>query len=348
MKKLNEVETVYETRLPLPLVGRGKVRDIYAIGEDRLLIVTTDRLSAFDVVLPDPIPFKGQVLTQISVFWFDFLKSVVPNHLLTARLEEMGLPEEVKRKFGSLLEGRSMLVKRARPLPVECVVRGYLTGSGWKDYLKTGSVCGHKLPQGLRQCGKLTKPLFTPATKAVVGHDENIDFKRAAEVIGGIETFRESSLPLVEKVEKLSLALYERGRDYAGSRGILIADTKFEFGLPLTPPNSSPDLSLGYSGGGGKPACRPGPPAGEAGRGEGFLLIDEVLTPDSSRFWPKEGYEPGRDQPSFDKQIVRNYLLELGWNQKPPAPKLPAEIIEKTSQAYREIYTRLTGRNLKE
>lgn len=303
MRKLSEIQTVWETKLPLPLVGRGKVRDIYSVGEDQLLIVTSDRLSAFDVILPDPIPFKGQVLTQISVFWFDFLQDVVPNHLITAEVEEMNLPQEVKQKFGSILEGRSMLVKRAKPLPVECVIRGYITGSGWKDYLKTGSVCGHKLPVGLKQCDKLPKPIFTPATKATVGHDENIDFKTTVKTIG------EKS---AQKVEQLSLAIYEKGRGYADTRGILIADTKFEFGLWK----------------------------------DEVILIDEVLTPDSSRFWPKQGYEPGHDQPSYDKQIVRNYLLELGWNQKPPAPQLPSEIIEKTSQAYRDIYQRLTGKAL--
>lgn len=309
--RTSKVETVWETKLPLPFVGRGKVRDIYAVGEDQLLVITTDRLSAFDVVLPDPIPFKGQVLTQISVFWFDFLKPVVPNHLLTADVDEMDLPREIKQKFGSILEGRSMLVKKAKPLPVECVVRGYLTGSGWKDYLKTGFVCGHKLPTGLRQCDKLAKPLFTPATKAAVGHDENIDFKETVKRIG------ES---VAKRAEQWTIALYEKGRDYAETKGILIADTKFEFGLPLSPEGR--------------------------GKGEGILLIDEVLTPDSSRFWPKDGYEPGHDQPSFDKQIVRNYLLELGWNQKPPAPKLPQEIIDKTSRAYREIYERLTGNEI--
>jgi phosphoribosylaminoimidazole-succinocarboxamide synthase len=310
MTTQTKAETVWETKLPLPLVGRGKVRDIYAVGDDKLLIITTDRLSAFDVVLPDPVPFKGQVLTQISVFWFDFLKSVVPNHLITARLEEMDLPREVKQKFGALLEGRSMLVKKARPLPVEAVVRGYLTGSGWKDYQKTGEVSGHKLPAGLKQCGKFARPLFTPSTKATVGHDENIDFNRTAKTIGE---------DVARRVEKLAIALYEKGRDYADTRGILIADTKFEFGI------------IDNVG-----AIHESP----------LLLIDEVLTPDSSRFWPKAGYGPGHGQPSFDKQIVRNYLLTLDWNQKPPGPRLPAEIIEKTSNAYREIYKLLTGRQI--
>ena len=301
--KTSKIETVWETKLPLPFVGRGKVRDIYAVGSDKLLIITTDRLSAFDVVLPDPIPLKGQVLTQISVFWFDYLKDVVPNHLITANIDEMDLPKEVRQKFGAVLEGRTMLVKKAKPLPVECVIRGYITGSGWKDYLKTGAVCGHKLPAGLKQCGKLAQPLFTPATKATVGHDENIDFQTTAKTIGE---------KLAEKVEELSIALYEKGRDYADTKGILIADTKFEFGL----------------------------------LGNDLILIDEVLTPDSSRFWPKDVYEPGHDQPSFDKQIVRNYLLDLKSNQKPPAPKLPPEIIEKTSRAYSDIFRRLSGKDL--
>ncbi len=301
--KSSKKETVWETKLPLPFVGRGKVRDIYAAGDDSLLIVTTDRLSAFDVVLPDPIPYKGQVLTQISVFWFELLRSIVPHHLITANVDEMNLPRDVKEKFGSVLKGRSMLVKKAKPLPVECVVRGYITGSGWKDYQKTGAVCGHKLPTGLRQCDKFPKPLFTPATKATVGHDENIDFKETVKLIGE---------KVAKRAEELAIALYEKGRDYAEAKGILIADTKFEFGL----------------------------------LGNELILIDEVLTPDSSRFWPKEGYEPGHDQPSFDKQIVRNYLLTLDWNQKPPGPKLPPEIIEKTSKAYRDIYRRLVGRGL--
>ena len=301
--KTSKIETVWETKLPLPFLGRGKVRDIYSAGEDKLLIITTDRLSAFDVVLPDPIPYKGQVLTQISVFWFGLLNSIVPNHLITANVDEMDLPREVKQKYGSVLEGRSMLVKKAKPLPVECVVRGYITGSGWKDYLKTGEVCGHKLPAGLKQCAKLAKPLFTPATKATVGHDENIDFKTTAKTVGD---------SVAKRAEQLSLSLYEKGRDFAETKGILIADTKFEFGL----------------------------------FGNELILIDEALTPDSSRFWPKAGYEPGHDQPSFDKQIVRNYLLTLDWNQKPPGPKLPEEVSEKTSRAYREIYERLVGKEI--
>ena len=298
---MTKTKTLWESNLPLPLIGRGKVRDIYAVGDDKLLIVASDRLSAFDYVLPNPIPFKGQVLTQISVFWFDFFKDIVPNHLITANIKEMGLPKNVLSEFGEYLENRSMLVKKAKPFLIECVVRGYITGSGWKDYLKTGSVCGHKLPKGLKQCDKLPKPLFTPATKAASGHDENISFKEAAKIVG-----KKSA----EDLRAFSIDLYEKGADYAASKGILMADTKFEFGL--------------YDG--------------------KIILIDEVLTPDSSRFWPKNVYEPGHDQPSFDKQIVRNYLLDIKWNQKPPAPKLPEAIVEKTSASYREIYERLTGK----
>lgn len=296
-------KTVWETHLPLPLVGRGKVRDIYAVGDDKLLIVASDRLSAFDVVLPNPIPFKGEVLTQISVFWFEFLKKIVPNHLITADVSKMGLPQNVTSEFGDYLRARSMLVKKAKPFMAECVVRGYITGSGWKDYQKTGHVCGHRLPKGLKQCDKLPKPIFTPATKAQTGHDENISFKQAAKIVGEKNA---------EKLRDLTVEIYEKGSDYAYSKGILVADTKFEFG--------------------------------EVG-GE-IILIDEVLTPDSSRFWPKNGYEPGHDQPSFDKQIVRNYLLDLKWDQKPPGPELPKEVIDKTSAAYREIYERLTGKKI--
>lgn len=300
---MTKTKTLWESNLPLPLIGRGKVRDIYAIGDDKLLIVASDRLSAFDYILPNPIPFKGQVLTQISVFWFDFFKNVVSNHVITSNVKEMGLPKNVLSEFGEYLEGRSMLVKKAKPFLIECVVRGYITGSGWKDYLKTGSVCDHKLPKGLKQCDKLPKPLFTPATKAASGHDENISFKEAVKIVG-----KKSA----EELRTLSIDLYEKGADYAASKGILMADTKFEFGI--------------YN--------------------DKIILIDEVLTPDSSRFWPKNGYEPGHDQPSFDKQIVRNYLLDIKWDQKPPAPKLPEAIVEKTSASYREIYKKLTGKEI--
>lgn len=300
---MTKVNTVWESHLPLPLVGRGKVRDIYAIGEDKLLIVASDRLSAFDVVLPNPIPFKGEVLTQISVFWFQFFKSTSPHHLISADVSKMGLPKNIVDECGTYLQGRSMLVKRTKPYLVECVVRGYITGSGWKDYQKSGHVCGHRLPKGLKQCDKLPKPIFTPATKATTGHDENISFKQAAEIVGEKKA---------KRLRDLSIELYEKGADCAASKGILVADTKFEFG----------ELN-----------------------GE-MILIDEVLTPDSSRFWPKNVYEPGHDQPSFDKQIVRNYLLDLKWDQKPPAPKLPEEIVQKTSAAYREIYEKLTGKKI--
>ena len=297
------VENVHLTQLPLPLIGRGKVRDIYAAGPDQLLIVTTDRLSAFDVVLPNPIPHKGRVLTQISLFWFDYFAATVAHHLITANLSEMGLPSQVLKEHGAQLEGRSMLVKKAAPLPVECVVRGYVTGSGWKDYQKTGAVCGHILPKGLRQCEKLSEPIFTPATKETTGHDINIDFE---------ETVRRVGRETAEKIRDLSITLYLKGAEYAATKGILIADTKFEFGF--------------WNG--------------------GLILIDEALTPDSSRFWPKDVYEVGHDQPSYDKQIVRNYLLETGWNQKPPAPELPSGVVDKTSQAYVDAYERLSGRKL--
>ena len=298
-----KVQTVWESHLPLPLIGRGKVRDIYAIGEDKLLIVASDRLSAFDVVLPNPIPFKGEVLSRISSFWFDHFKNLVPNHLITADVSKMGLPKEISGEFGDYLEGRSMLVKKAKPFMVECVVRGYITGSGWKDYLKTGSVCGHKLSEGLKQCDRFSEPLFTPATKATSGHDENISFDEAAKIVGQKNA---------EKLRSLSIELYRKGAEYASTKGIIVADTKFEFGE----------------------------------FGGQIILIDEVLTPDSSRFWPQNVYEPGHDQPSFDKQIVRNYLLNIKWDQKPPAPKLPEAVVEKTSAAYREIYERLTGKKI--
>lgn len=293
--------TVWETKLSLPLAGRGKVRDIYNVGNDKLLIVTTDRLSAFDVVLPNPIPQKGRVLNQISLFWFDYFKDLVPNHIITGDIFKMGLSlsaEETRQ-----LEGRSILVKKTQPLTVECVVRGYVTGSGWKDYQKTGAICGHKLSTGLRQCEKLKDPIFTPATKETSGHDINIDFE---------ETVKRTGQKVAEKIRDVSIEIYNRGRDYADTKGILIADTKFEFGIL---------------------------------NGE-VILIDEVLTPDSSRFWPKDKYEAGHDQPSFDKQIVRNYLLDLQWNQQPPGPVLPADVIEKTSRAYRDAYKFLTGKEL--
>ncbi|MBU3758649.1 MAG: phosphoribosylaminoimidazolesuccinocarboxamide synthase [Candidatus Omnitrophica bacterium] len=297
---ISNSEPIMETRLPLPLAGRGKVRDIYEMPGDRLLIVSTDRLSAFDVVLPNPIPLKGRVLTQLSVFWLRRFENWMPHHLITADISQMGLPADVLKEHGAVLEGRTMLVKKARPLAIECVVRGYVAGSGWKDYLRTGAICGHELPRGIRQCEKLQQPIFTPATKESSGHDINISRDEAIRIEGE---------DLAREAERMTLELYEKGRDYAESRGILIADTKFEFGV--------------YQG--------------------QLILIDEVLTPDSSRFWPKEGYESGHDQPSYDKQIVRNYLLDIRWNQTPPGPELPQEVVQKTSQAYRDVYKRLTG-----
>lgn len=294
---------VWETNLPLPLVGRGKVRDIYAVGDEHLLIITSDRLSAFDVVLPNPIPNKGRVLTQISAFWFDHFKDTVRHHLITTDIHKMGLDVALLKEFAPVLEGRSMLVRKTKPLPIECVVRGYVTGSGWKDYQKTGAVCGHSLKEGLMQCEILPEPIFTPATKETEGHDINIDLE---------ETIKRIGEDLTRKVQELSIDIYKKGAEYAAERGILIADTKFEFGLI----------------------------------GDDLILIDEALTPDSSRFWPKFDYEPGRDQASFDKQIVRNYLLEIKWNQKPPAPELPAAVVEQTSMAYKDVYKRLTGREI--
>jgi len=292
-----------ETALPLKFLNRGKVRDIYAVGEDKLLIVTTDRLSAFDVVLPVPIPDKGKVLNQISIFWFKKFEKLVPNHLIASDVEKMGLGKEFLKEFAKSLKGRTILVHRAKPLPVECVVRGFLAGSGWKDYQKTGKVCGHSLRAGLRQCEELPEPIFTPATKAAVGHDMNIDFEAAAKLVGKA---------VAEKIKKLSIALYKEGTRFAKTKGILIADTKFEFGI--------------YK--------------------DGLILIDEVLTPDSSRFWPKAEYTVGQDQPSLDKQIVRNYLLQSGWDQNPPGPELPQDIIDHTSKAYKDVYQRLTGKAL--
>jgi phosphoribosylaminoimidazole-succinocarboxamide synthase len=299
----DSVETVMRTELPLKLVGRGKVRDIYEVSSDRLLVVSTDRLSAFDVVLPNPIPYKGKVLNQISVFWFRLFESWMPHHLITDDVKKMNLPAEVVERFGSQLQGRSMLVKKAKPLSIECVVRGYVAGSGWKDYQATGTICGHSFEPGMKQCQKLPRPIFTPATKESEGHDINIDFEAAA---------KRETREVAEKAKNFALTIYEKGSEYAAQRGIIIADTKFEFGL----------------------------------LGSELILIDEVMTPDSSRFWPRDSYAPGHDQPSFDKQIVRNYLLDLRWNQKPPAPELPAVVVEKTSQAYRDVYRRLTGRDL--
>jgi phosphoribosylaminoimidazole-succinocarboxamide synthase len=283
----------------VPLLARGKVRDIYDLGS-QLLIVATDRISAFDVVMPNGIPDKGRVLTQMSLFWFEFTESIVENHLATADVTEY--PASIG-KYLEVLAGRSMVVRRAEVMPVECVVRGYLAGSGWKEYQESGTVCGMELPAGLKESDKLPQPIFTPAAKAESGHDINIPPKQAME-IAGEETYRE--------LERISLALYTKAADYARERGIIIADTKFEFGRA----------------------------------GEALILIDEVLTPDSSRFWPLEEYQPGRSQRSFDKQPVRDYLESTGWDKKPPAPALPAEVVESTSARYREALTLLTGMGL--
>jgi len=289
-----------ESHLPgVELLGRGKVRDIYALG-DRLLIVATDRLSAFDYVLPTGIPDKGRVLTQLSIFWLDFLREMVPTHFLTAKVEEY--PEPLPR-YREQLEGRSMLVKRAQIVPVECVARGYLSGSGWKDYLRTGAVCGIPLPPGLKESDRLPEPVFTPSTKAQAGHDENISLETVAQQVGA---------DLARRLRDLTLKIYRRAAEYAARRGILIADTKFEFGLV---------------------------------DGE-LVLADEVLTPDSSRFWPAETYSPGGPQPSYDKQFVRDYLESIRWNKQPPAPELPPEVAARTSEKYKEAYRALTGREL--
>jgi phosphoribosylaminoimidazole-succinocarboxamide synthase len=289
---------ISQTDLPgLKLRGRGKVRDIYELG-DRLLIVATDRLSAFDVILPTPIPDKGRVLTQLSMFWFEKLSGVVPNHVISAT----DFPPELAPYAGSLA-GRSMLVRRTQPVPIECVVRGYISGSGWKDYQKTGAICGIPLPAGLRESDRLPEPIFTPSTKADVGHDENISFDETVARIGR---------PLAERLRDTSLALYRRAAEHAAVRGIIIADTKFEFGL----------------------------------LGEELIWIDEALTPDSSRFWPASEYSPGNAQPSFDKQYVRDYLERIGWNKQPPAPALPPDVVAATRDKYREAYQRITGHAL--
>jgi phosphoribosylaminoimidazole-succinocarboxamide synthase len=289
---------ISQTEFPgLKLLARGKVRDIYDLG-DRLLIVATDRLSAFDVVLPTPIPDKGRVLTQLSLFWFDKLSEVVPHHVLEARNFTRELAP-----YASDLAGRAMLVRRTDPFPIECVVRGYISGSGWKDYQKTGAICGIPLPAGLRESDKLPEPIFTPSTKATTGHDDNISFDEAAGRVGG---------PLAERLRDTSLTLYKRAAEHAAVRGIIIADTKFEFGM----------------------------------RGEELIWIDEALTPDSSRFWPADRYAPGTAQPSFDKQYVRDYLERIGWNKQPPAPALPPDVVSGTQQKYRDAYQRITGHAL--
>jgi phosphoribosylaminoimidazole-succinocarboxamide synthase len=284
----------------LKLVKRGKVRDVYEV-EDKLLIVATDRMSAFDVVMDDPIPDKGKILTGISVFWFNQLESVVENHIIST--EPTKYPKACQ-PYQEQLKGRSMLVKKAKPLPVECVIRGYLSGSGWKEYQSQGEICGIPLPQGLVESEKLPEPIFTPSTKAEQGlHDENISFERVIEILG-----KETA----DKIKDLSLRIYEFGRDFAAQKGIIIADTKFEFGFA----------------------------------GDRLILIDEVLTPDSSRFWPTDTYRAGGPQKSFDKQFLRDYLNSLDWPKEPPPPKLPQDIIEKTREKYLEALERLTGHEL--
>ena len=296
------LDVLFESQLSsLPLLARGKVRDIYAVGDEHLLIVTTDRLSAFDVVLPDPIPGKGAVLTAVSNFWFDRTRSIVPNHLADLELADV-LPDAAER---AQVEGRTILVRKLKTLPVEAIVRGYLIGSGWKDYQATGKVCGISLPAGLRMADRLPEALFTPSTKAEVGdHDENIDFARTETLLGA---------EMATRVRDASLQLYRQAADFALGQGIIIADTKFEFGVD------------------------------DQG---GLVLIDEALTPDSSRFWPQDDYSVGISPPSFDKQYVRDYLETLDWDKTPPGPHLPDEVIQRTAAKYREALRRLTGRDL--
>jgi phosphoribosylaminoimidazole-succinocarboxamide synthase len=294
--KTNVIKTVFPK---LKLLKRGKVRDIYDIG-DTLLIVTTDRISAFDVVMPDPIPDKGKILTEISLFWFDVMKPLIENHVISSKTDDY--PEECK-EYAEILEGRSMLVKKTKPLPIECVVRGYISGSGWKSYQESGDICGIKLPDGLTESEKLTEAIFTPSTKEEVGtHDVNIDFDEAVNLIGK---------DIAEKVRALSLEIYKKGEELADEKGIIIADTKFEFGLIENK----------------------------------LILIDEVLTPDSSRFWPKETFHAGGSQKSYDKQYLRDYLISINWDKNPPAPPLPEEVIKNTRKKYIEALNKLTGRN---
>ncbi|MGH9475059.1 MAG: phosphoribosylaminoimidazolesuccinocarboxamide synthase [Terriglobales bacterium] len=297
-------QPVVQSQLPqLPLLSRGKVRDLYDAG-DRLLLVASDRLSAFDVVLPTPIPDKGRVLTQISLFWFEYLRDVCRNHLISAEVKDF--PAAVQKEYDQL-EGRSMLVKRLQMFPVECVVRGYLSGSGWKEYQKLGTVCGLRLPPGLRESDRIPEPIFTPSSKATVGHDENITFARVEKLVGAEAAAR---------LKRLSLDIYSKAAAYAETRGIILADTKFEFGRDPVDATGEP------------------------------ILADEVLTPDSSRFWPRAAYQPGRAQESYDKQYVRDYLEQVGWNKQPPAPALPDNVVRSTSEKYRAAYKELSGRNL--
>ncbi len=285
-----------------PLVARGKVRDMYDIDENTLLIVTTDRMSAFDVIMNEPVPYKGVILNKITLFWMERFKDIIPNHLIESDVNKY---PEALAPWKDELEGRSVLVKKAKPLPVECIVRGCITGSGWKDYQATGSLCGHELPKGLLESAKLEPALFTPSTKAEIGeHDENITRAEAAKLLGD---------ELAAKVEDISLRIFEAGREFAATKGILMADTKFEFGMV----------------------------------GDELVLIDEVMTPDSSRFWPADQYKAGQGQPSFDKQYLRDWLSGQPWNKQAPPPALPAEVVEVTSTKYAEAYSILTGKNFK-
>jgi phosphoribosylaminoimidazole-succinocarboxamide synthase len=294
------LQTVIETDFEeLNLVKRGKVRDIYDLG-DTLLMVATDRISAFDVVMPDPIPEKGKILTQISLFWFKIMESLLPNHVISSNVDNY---PDICKPYTEILRGRSMLVKKAEPLPIECIVRGYISGSGWNDYLASGCICGIKLPKNLKESDKLLKPIFTPSTKAEKGlHDININFDESIKKIGK---------PLADQVRSLSLEIYSKGADLAYKKGIIIADTKFEFGLFE----------------------------------DNLILIDEIMTPDSSRFWPKSSYQPGGSQKSFDKQYLRDYLISINWNKTPPAPSLPKDVIADTQNKYLEAFNRLTKSN---
>jgi len=295
------LDAVTQTDFPeLELYASGKVRDIYRLDDDHLLFVATDRISAFDYVLATGIPHKGRVLTQMSVFWFEFLRDLVPNHMVTTDTSRY---PAAARRYAEQLQGRSMMVTRADMFPVECVVRGYISGSAWKEYKSNGSVCGIQLPQGLKESDQLPEPIFTPATKATSGHDENISFEQMTAIVGSKDS---------HELREKTLAIYKKAADYARQRGIIIADTKFEFGRTAA----------------------------------GITLADEVLTPDSSRFWPADKYQPGKAQESFDKQYVRDYLEEIRWNKQPPAPALPAEVARMTSEKYVDAYRQLTGREL--
>lgn len=282
---------IFETNIPeLKLFKKGKVRDVYDLGQERLLIVATDRISCYDVILPTPIPDKGKILTRLSLFWFSCLSDLVANHFISNQVKDL---PELAKKHKDALSGRFVITKKCKVIPFECVVRGYISGSGWKEYQENQSICGVSLPSGLKESDKLLEPIFTPATKAEAGHDENINFEYMANSIGK---------DLAKNIKKISIALYQKAAAYAWQRGIIIADTKFEFGFDQ----------------------------------DKLILVDEVLTPDSSRFWPKDSFSPGQGQPSFDKQFVRDYLVEIGWDKQPPAPELPQEIVSRTYQKYKE------------